>query len=89
MSKRNPLVSFKHSERGASYLRIVDERPDQLFETLTDGNMRFEALPDEDIIPRDEQTDDFLIALERARLSNPDYLKAIEVLGEEGAMRSQ
>nr|WP_283938533.1 DUF4011 domain-containing protein [Sphingomonas alba] len=83
LSKRNQLVSFKHSERGATYLRIVDERPDQLFDTLTDGQMRFEALPDEDIVPPDEQTDDFLIAWERARLTDPDYLKAIEGLGED------
>lgn len=83
LSKRNPLVSFKHSERGATYLRIVDERPDQLFETLSEGSMRFEALPDEDVVPPDEQTDEFLIALERARLTDPDYLNAIEELGEE------
>lgn len=83
LSKRNSLVSFKHSERGATYLRIIDERPDQLFGTLTEGQMRFEALPDEDIVPPDEQTDDFLISLERARLTDPDYLKAIEELGEE------
>src|SRR5215210_2318970 len=68
LSKRNPLVSFKHSERGATYLRIIDERPDQLFGTLIEGQMRFEPLPDEDVVPADEQTDDFMIALERARL---------------------
>jgi len=83
LSKRNQLISFKHSERGATYLRIVDERPDHLFNTLTDGQMRFEGLPDEDIVPPDEQTDDFLIAWERARLTDPDYLKTIEDLGEE------
>lgn len=83
LSKRNPLVSFKHSERGATYLRIIDERPDQLFETLTNGQMRFDPLPDEDVVPADEQTDDFIIALERARLTDPDYLNTIEELGEQ------
>lgn len=83
LSKRNPLISFKHSERGATYLRIVDERPDHLFETLTDGEMRFEPLPDEDRVPADEQTDDFLIALERMRLTDAEYLGAIEALGDE------
>lgn len=83
LSRRNPLVSFKHSERGATYLRIVDERPDLLFDMLSEGQMRFEALPDDDVVPPDEQTDDFLIALERARLTDPAYLKAIEGLGED------
>jgi very-short-patch-repair endonuclease len=83
LGKRNPLVSFKHSERGATYLRIIDERPDILFETLTAGDMRFEVLPDEDDIPRDERTDDFRITFERAQLTDEAYLRAIEGLGEE------
>lgn len=83
LSKRNPLISFKHSERGATYLRIVDERPDHLFAGLTDGQMTFDPLPDEDRVPPDEQTDDFLIALERLRLTDTNYLEAIEGLGDE------
>lgn len=83
LGKRNPLVSFKHSERGATYLRIIDERPDLLFEALSEGQMRFEALPDEEVVPRDEQTDDFRIAFERARLTDAEFLGAIEGLGEE------
>ena len=82
LGKRNPLVSFKHSERGATYLRIIDERPDLLFEALSDGQMRFDALPDEEVVPKDEQTDDFRIAFERARLTDAEFLGAIEGLGE-------
>lgn len=83
LSKRNPLISFKHSERGATYLRVVDERPDQLFRMLTERDMNFEPLPDEDKVAPDEQTDDFLIALERMRLTDREYLDAITHLGDE------
>lgn len=82
LSKRNPLVSFKHSERGATYLRVIDELPDQLFEELRDGEMTFEPLPAADETPKDEQTPEFQIALERAKLTNGDYLGEIEKLGE-------
>ena len=34
ISKRNPLIAFKHSERGATFVRVVDELPDQLFNSL-------------------------------------------------------
>ncbi len=51
ISKRNPLISFKHSERSASYVRVVDERPDGLFVRLRDGEMQFEPLPDPEAEP--------------------------------------
>lgn len=44
--------------------------------------MTFDPLPAADEIPKDERTADFQIALERAKLTNLDYLKEIEALGE-------
>ena len=64
ISKRNPLISFKHSERSASYLRVIDERPDALFQRLRNGEMRFEPLPDPQVEPADEKTSDFRMALQ-------------------------
>ena len=91
LSKRNPLVSFKHSERGATYLRIIDELPDHLFASLQDGVMKFDALPTADETPKDELTPDYKIAWERARLTDAAYLAEIEKLGEgaEDEMRMQ
>lgn len=85
LSKRSPLIAFKHGGRSASILRIVDERPDLLFEALEDGPMRFEPLPEEDVIPRDEQTHTFTIAYERERLINETFLAATEKLGDDEA----
>jgi hypothetical protein len=83
LSKKNPLINFRHSSRGGSHLRIVDERPDLIFGQLQEGAFGFEPLPDEEITPPDEQTPDFRIAYERARLTDEEFLSATENLGEE------
>ena len=83
LGKRNPLIAFKHGGRSTNQVRIVDERPDLLFEALQDGPMGFEPLPDEDVTPKDEQTDRFQIAYERARLTDEVYLASIEKLGDD------
>ena len=83
LSKRNPLIAFKHTSRGASHLRFVDERPDIMFEQVVEGSMGFEPLPDEEVTPKDEQTPDFQIACERARLTDEEFLAATETLGDQ------
>lgn len=83
LTKRNPLISFKHGGRSTNQVRIVDERPDLLFEALQDGAMGFEPLPDEDVTPRDEQNDRFQIAYERARLTDEAFITASEKLGDD------
>lgn len=46
LSARNRLLNFSHN-RGKRFVRIVDELPNQLFETLlSDRDMRFEAVPE-------------------------------------------
>lgn len=89
LSRRSPLIAFKHTSRSASQLRFVDERPDLLFEQLSSGSMGFEPLPGEEQAPADERTPTFGIAYERARLTDPDFLAATEKLGDaEGDVRA-
>ena len=83
LSRRSPLINFRHGGRSATILRIVDERPDLLFDQICDHGMGFEALPDPETTPLDEQTDEFQIAHERARLTDATYLNAIEQAAEE------
>jgi hypothetical protein len=46
LSKRNRLLNFRYPKRGRSYLRVVDEFPDQLCESLLDGKqLVFEPVP--------------------------------------------
>ena len=70
ISKRNPLISFKHSERGATFVRVVDELPNVLFDRLQSGSMRFEPLPNPEEEPADQRTARFKLALETARLTD-------------------
>ncbi|WP_152608770.1 DUF4011 domain-containing protein [Croceibacterium mercuriale] len=84
LTRRNPLISFKHSGRSATMLRIVDERPDLLFAAIEGKQgLGFEPLPGEDTVPADEQTPEFGFALEKARLIDEVYLNAVEPLGDE------
>lgn len=82
LSRKSPLISFKHTSRSASQLRFVDERPDLLFEQLSSGSMGFEPLPGQDQTPADERTPAFSIAYERARLTDAEFLAATEKLGD-------
>lgn len=83
LSRRSPLISFKHGARSASQLRIVDELPDLLFEALSERGMGFEALPGEEKTPPDEQTPQFSIAYERARLVDEEFRAATAELSDE------
>lgn len=82
LSRKSPLISFKHTSRSASQVRFVDERPDLLFATLTTGTMGFEPLPGEEQTPLDERTPQFGIAYERARLIDEEFLAATGKLGD-------
>lgn len=83
LSRKSPLISFKHTSRSASQLRFIDERPDLLFERLNEGNMGFEPLPGEELTPKDERTPQFGIAYERARLTDEEFLATTEKLGQD------
>lgn len=83
LSRKSPLIAFKHTSRSASQLRFVDERPDLLFERLSQGSMGFEPLPGEEQTPADERTPQFGIAYERARLTDLEFLTATEKLGND------
>lgn len=82
LSRKSPLIAFKHTSRSASQLRFIDERPDLLFERLNQGGMGFEPLPGEERTPADERTPQFGIAYERARLTDTEFLEATEKLGD-------
>lgn len=46
-SKRNRLISFRHSVRSRQHIRVIDELPDVLFEELLKGkSFDFKSLPE-------------------------------------------
>lgn len=82
LSRRSPLIVFKHTPRSVSQLRLVDERPDLLFRQLNDGDLGFEPIPGEEESPADERTPEFGIAYERARLTDEAFLAKTNELGD-------
>jgi len=88
-SKRNNLVSFRHSERSRLHVRLIDELPDFLYSQFLDGKFfQFKPLPEEDQVPPDEKTSTFISQLEQARLTDESYCEAMDAVdeGEEGAL---
>lgn len=83
LTRRSPLISFKHGGRTATLLRIVDERPDLVFDILNRKGVGFDALPDQDVTPKDETTDQFRLAYENAMLTDETFLAATEKLGDD------
>ena len=79
LSRRNPLIATKLGPRSTSHLRVVDELPDILFYKLNNGpELPLVPLPAIDDDPRDENTSTFRDALINARLTNEEYLAAME-----------
>lgn len=81
----NKLLHFSHSDRSRGFVRVVDELPDMVFAKLSEGSMTFTPLPSLEDEPRDEQSDDFRMAVDAARLTDEQYLAdlaTLERLGE-------
>jgi hypothetical protein len=83
LTRRNPLLSTKFSTRSTSHVRVVDELPDVLLSQLTTGQrMRLVGLPALDDEPRDERTREFQNALSNARLTEEQYLEAVQQIDQ-------
>lgn len=86
LTKRNRLISFKHSDRARTHIRVIDELPDFLFARLSSGKgMRFKPLPEPETEPKDEDSHEFLMELEAARTIDKIYKQGINSLREEEA----
>ena len=82
-SRRNSLISFRHSERSHQHIRVIDELPDFFYAQIIDGKkLTFQALPEEDAIPPDEKKPKFLRHLEQAEATDEDYIQAINCIDE-------
>jgi very-short-patch-repair endonuclease len=74
LSSRNPLVSFRHSERSRSHIRVIDEIPETLFSRLSmSKQMTFDPLPYPELIPPDERVPLFDRAIQNARHTDQPY----------------
>lgn len=83
MTRRNPLISTKFSDRSNSLIRVVDEVPELLLEAISSGEMRIISLPDLGTNPKDENTREFQSALAEARLNDEVYLSRLDEINQE------
>jgi very-short-patch-repair endonuclease len=89
LTLRNPLISFKHSDRSRRHVRVIDELPDQLDNRLrAEGVMRFKSLGAESSEPDEEKTILFRRALDAARLEEDEYRQQLEALGVDPGERA-
>ena len=72
----NPLISAFSSRRLNSYIRVIDEQPQQVLKRIYDDEkpMEFVPLPSNSENPKDEESEEFKIALEEARKKDDEYL---------------
>ena len=68
LKNSNRLLNFKFTERSRSHVRVIEASSNAIFENLVEGKrLSFRALPEKSDEPPDENTDQFLMALEQAR----------------------
>ena len=82
LSRRNPMLNYKHRAGSRRQLRIVHTNLESAFEELTikQRELPFAPLPELDDIPEDELTDTFKAALGYAKSTDLDYLTRLAAL---------
>lgn len=90
LTSRNPLISFKHSERSRSHLRVIHALPEVLFNKLVSGaELTFSPLCNPDLIPPDEDTPIFTTLLRQAKTEDQAYRESLAELGPNPSTRQK
>jgi predicted transcriptional regulator len=79
-TRRNPLINNVLNAKSASFIRIVDEKPQSIFDhvIVNERKMVLAPLPSVDLDPPDEDTIEFKNAFLNAQSTDEAYIKAIE-----------
>ena len=80
------MLNYSFGVRSQRYLQIVDDVLEGVYVKLVgdEARLRISFLPEPDSLPPEEKTDDFLAALEHAKVSDIDYLTQLDALEREG-----
>jgi hypothetical protein len=90
LTSRNPLISFKHSDRSRSHIRVIEEIPERLFNRLTAGrDLCFKPLPDPELTPQSEEASIFVNLLRRVKLEDSAYREKLTELGPNASERQK
>ncbi|MCZ8158898.1 MAG: DUF4011 domain-containing protein [Rhizobiaceae bacterium] len=85
LTKRNRMLSYPLKARAKTQVQVVDEVLEESYKLLVSGTpMTIAALEDPDLHPEDEKTDDFLSALQHAKVADAQYVRELEELVAEG-----
>ena len=76
LSRRNPMLNYKHRAGSRRQLRIVNAELQATLSALVDNQKELviEPLPEPDDLPEDERTDVFASALAHAKSTDLEYL---------------
>jgi hypothetical protein len=84
LSKRNNLISFKHTNKSTKQIRVIDEVITNLFDKLvSEEELEFKPIPLPDNIPEDEKNEKFEKKLKELRLTDEEFQTKKIALGEE------
>ena len=81
-SKRNKLISFKHSERSHQHVRVINAQFDSLYHALLEGDkpLKLLPLPDPEKSSPDEEREGFLNHLSEANAAdNEPHLNKTQI----------
>jgi very-short-patch-repair endonuclease len=86
LSKKNRMLNYHLGSRSKRHLQIVDEVMDEIYKKLAgdDTTLRIEPLDEPEDIPPEEKTEEFVGALEHAKVSHLEYLTKLEALESAG-----
>jgi very-short-patch-repair endonuclease len=86
LSKKNRMLNYNLGSRSKRHLQIVDEVMDEIYKKLAgdDVTLRIEPLDEPEDVPPEEKTEEFVGALEHAKVSNLEYLTKMEALESAG-----
>jgi hypothetical protein len=86
LSRRNQMLNYSLGIRSQRYLQIFDDVFEDVYAKLVseETRIRISFLSEPDGLPQEEKTEDFLAALEHAKVSDVDYLTKLDALESEG-----
>ena len=86
LTKRNQLLNYRFSARSRRFVQVVDGSLEAIYCWLVSeqSSLRIKPLPEPDEIPRDERTDEFRAALDHSKVTDVEYLAALEALETAG-----
>ncbi len=86
LTKRNRMLNYSLNARSKRHLQFFDEVPEEIYRLLATEGAQFETLPlpEPEDIPKDEKTEEFLSALDHAKVADIEYLTQVQVLENTG-----